>query len=44
MTRFMHYRNESQQVGLNHPAPGKAGIASLFAIGHLCLGLPEPGR
>jgi hypothetical protein len=28
----------------NHPAPGKAGTASLFAIEPLCPGLPEPGR
>jgi hypothetical protein len=28
----------------NKPAPGKAGTASLFAIEHLCPGLPEPGR
>jgi hypothetical protein len=28
----------------NHPAPGKAGIASLFAIEHPCPGLPEPVR
>jgi hypothetical protein len=28
----------------NHPAAGKAGIASLFAIEHHCPGLPEPGR
>jgi hypothetical protein len=28
----------------NHPAPGKAGIARPFAIGHHCPGLPEPGR
>lgn len=28
----------------NHPAPGKAGIASLLAIGHHRPGLPEPGR
>jgi hypothetical protein len=28
----------------NHPAPGKAGIASRVTIGHHCPGLPEPGR
>ena len=28
----------------NHPATGKAGVASLFAIEYLCPGLPEPGR
>ena len=28
----------------NKPAAGKAGIASRLAIGHLCPGLPEPGR
>ena len=28
----------------NHPATGKAGIASRLAIGHHCPGLPEPGR
>jgi hypothetical protein len=28
----------------NHPAAGKAGIASLLAIGHHLPGLPEPGR
>jgi hypothetical protein len=28
----------------NHPAPGKAGIASLFAIEHHWPGLPEPAR
>ena len=28
----------------NHPAAGKAGIASLFAVVHLCPGLPEPAR
>ena len=28
----------------NHPAAGKAGIASWLAIGHPCPGLPEPGR
>ena len=28
----------------NHPAPGKAGIASRLAIGHHWPGLPEPGR
>jgi hypothetical protein len=28
----------------NEPAAGKAGIASLFAIGYLCPGLPEPNR
>jgi hypothetical protein len=28
----------------NHPAAGKAGIASLLAIGHRWPGLPEPGR
>ena len=27
----------------NHPAPGKAGIGSLLAIGHHWPGLPEPG-
>jgi hypothetical protein len=28
----------------NHPAPGKAGIMSLFAIEHICPGLPEPAH
>jgi len=28
----------------NKPAAGKAGITSRLAIGHLCPGLPEPGR
>jgi hypothetical protein len=28
----------------NHPAAGKAGIASGLAIGHHWPGLPEPGR
>jgi hypothetical protein len=28
----------------NHPAPGKAGIARLFAFVHRWPGLPEPGR
>jgi hypothetical protein len=28
----------------NHPATGKAGIASRLAIGHHWPGLPEPGR
>ncbi len=28
----------------NHPAAGKAGSGSWFAIGHRCPGLPEPGR
>jgi len=28
----------------NHPAAGKAGIASRLAIEHHCPGLPEPGR
>ena len=28
----------------NHPAAGKAGIASRLAIGYRCPGLPEPGR
>ena len=28
----------------NNPAPGKAGMTRLFAIGHHCPGLPEPGR
>ncbi len=28
----------------NHPAAGKAGIASRLAIGHHWPGLPEPGR
>jgi hypothetical protein len=28
----------------NHPAAGKAGIASRLAIGHCWPGLPEPGR
>ena len=27
----------------NYPAPGKAAIAPLFAVGHHCRGLPEPG-
>ena len=27
----------------NIPAAGKAGIARLLAIEHLCPGLPEPG-
>jgi len=31
-------------VPLNQPASGKAGIASLLAIGRCCPGLPEPGR
>ena len=28
----------------NHPAAGKAGIASRLAVGHRWPGLPEPGR
>lgn len=28
----------------NHPAAGKAGIASWLAIEHHCPGLPEPAR
>jgi len=28
----------------NHPAPGKAGLASLLAIEHHCPGLPDPER
>ena len=28
----------------NHPAAGKAGIASRLAIEHHWAGLPEPGR
>jgi len=28
----------------NHPAAGKAGIASLLAVGRPRPGLPEPGR
>jgi hypothetical protein len=28
----------------NHPATGKAGIASRLAVGHELPGLPEPGR
>jgi hypothetical protein len=31
-------------TGANKPATGKAGIAYLFAIEHLCPGLPEPDR
>ena len=31
-------------ISPNHPAAGKAGIASRLAIGHHCPGLPEPGR
>ncbi len=27
-----------------NPAAGKAGVASLFAVEHHLLGLPEPGR
>ena len=34
---------EREVAGSNHPATGKAGIASLLAIGHHCPGLPEPG-
>jgi hypothetical protein len=32
------------KIGLNHPAAGKAGIASRLAIGNHWPGLPEPGR
>jgi hypothetical protein len=28
----------------NHPAAGKAGIASRLAVAHHCPRLPEPGR
>ena len=39
------YQDESVDMSPNdHPAAGKAGIASRFAIGYNCPGRPEPGR
>jgi hypothetical protein len=32
------------EIDANHPAAGKAGIASRLPIGHHWPGLPEPGR
>jgi hypothetical protein len=32
------------RAGHNHPASGKAGIASPLTIGHHCPGLPDPER
>ena len=40
VVRFMH----TEILQPNHPAPGKAGIASRLAIGHRWPGLPEPAR
>ena len=41
------FENRARGLAINRPnysAAGKAGIASLFAIEHLCPGLPEPVR